>query len=90
MTDHVPQPMLCAACETMARANAEQAQPNQMIPYICEHNFVVALGYTRGNTIVTWNTLGPLSPEAAKAAIARMLADAKRLGMPFNTTRAKQ
>jgi hypothetical protein len=83
MTEHTAQATVCAQCETMIRASAEQSQePESMIPWVCVENSSVTLAFSREYKIVTWNTLGPLTAEAAKAAVMRMLEDAQRLKMP--------
>jgi hypothetical protein len=90
MTTHENQPKICADCETMARATAEQANPNHLIPWVCEHNRVVAVGFMSGNAIVSWMVEGPLSIEAAQAAVARILVDAERHHMSLHKIRKPQ
>ena len=47
----------------MIHAKAEQAKPDQLVPWVCDHNHgggnhVVAVAFTRGNAIVSWNVQG--------------------------------
>ena len=89
MTEHVQQPRLCADCQTMIHAKAEQAKPDQLVPWVCDHNHgggnhVVAVAFTRGNAIVSWNVQGPLTMQAALAAIGLILASAEKHHMSVN------
>ena len=84
IAQHAAAPRLCAECEAQVRAKAEQAKPNHMILYICEHDgitAVVAVGFMRGNTIVGWHIEGPLPLDAVVASVKAIVAAAEKRHM---------
>jgi hypothetical protein len=84
MTNHVPQPQLCADCLNVAHALAETGPPSDRVIKRCSHGadgVVIAVGSKIGGRICHWHCDGPMDEAQADVVGARILMQFAAAGM---------